>query len=320
MIIKASAPCRISLFGGGSDIPNFASKYGGYTVGFGINLRQHFTFYTKNDMYGRGKDEFPFDGNPQFIYDVFNHYGVGGGHAFKVKSRCDAFLQSGLGSSAAAVVASLAAIYRIKDLPIDRNNLAPEAFQVESNVLNHYGGKQDAVFATYGGFNTCEFFTDDKGVEKTSVITLNRKNLEPFLQGMVLFWVGERKERIQDNLKSLTVKQEQALLDCVDMARNSLVYFASSDWEKIGKLLDIYWKKKKESNPFVTNDRIEEIYTIGKKNGALGFKLLGSGGGGYCVFVIDPSNKKNFLTQMAKKGMENIDFSLDSQGVETRIV
>lgn len=297
-----------------TDVEPFVSKYGGITVSFTINLRQQFTFYTGDDLYGQAADVFPYNAKPQFIYDMFHYYKIGGGHAIKMTGTSDAFLKGGLGSSAAAGVATIAAISRIKNISTNRDQIAEMAWIMEQNQ-GWFGGKQDQYAAAYGGMNVMDF--TPTGVK---IVTLARYVVEPLTQGIVLFWTGEKERNVQKAFKEPTKDQIEALLDIKEMAIGSIKYIANGDWYNIGKLMDIYWKQKKKSNPAISNDKIDKIYDAAKKAGALGGKLLGSGTGGYMMFFVDPNIRTGFLEEMAKVGMENIDFSLDSQGVETRIV
>ncbi len=316
MVIKSQAPCRISLFGGGSDLPVFYSKHGGMTISFAINLRQHFTFYTGEDIYSRGADEFPPGADPKFIYEIFRDYKLGGGHTIKIKSHCDAFLGSGLGTSAAAAIATIAAIARIKKFDLTSNELIESAWMSEL-FMGWYGGKQDQWASALGGANILTY-NQNGDIKIQSIL---RGTAEEIAKGMVLFWTGERKKKnIQNNFKELNNQQIQALLDIKEMTLRAIPYLLKSDWQRIGKLMDIYWKQKKKSNPFVSNDKIDEIYKYALKAGALGGKLLGAGSGGYMLFLVDPGNRKSFIDDMFKHNQEAIDFGLDYQGVEARIL
>lgn len=105
-----------------------------------------------------------------------------------------------------------------------------------------------------------------------------------------------------------------------EITKKAIILLGKKDFIKIGSLLDVYWKMKKKSNPLVTTDKIDKIYEQGMESGALGGKLLGAGGGGYMLFLIEPQDRIDFVQRMKRHDIEDIDFMLDWQGVETRIV
>lgn len=322
MRLISSAPCRISLFGGGSDLPSFYKEHGGIVISFAINLRQHFTFYTEHDIYERvlERDSFPYGANKEFIYSMFTKAKIGGGYAIKLVSTCDAYLGSGLGTSAAAAVATLCAIDRIKGkTETNIKDLIKRAYKAEEN-MGWFGGVQDYWASALGGANILEFNTDGS----TRIICLQRPLAEDFAQGMVLVWTGERREKnkhhLQDRFKEPTKQQTQALLDMKEITKKAIILLGKKDFIKIGKLMDIYWKMKKKSNPLVTTPKIDKIYDQAIEAGALGGKLLGAGGGGYMLFLVEPVDRNDFVKRMKRKGIDEIDFGLDFQGVETRIL
>jgi len=315
MIIRSSAPCRISLFGGGTDIDPFASVYGGAVINFAVNIRQQLTVYTGDDMWGHMTDVFPHNANKQFIYDIFHKFNYGGGHLIKVDFKSDAFLGAGLGSSAAAATATIAAIGKIKNEIFTISKIAEEAWKAEEH-MGWYGGKQDQWASAYGGFNVLEF-------NKNGVIVRPylRQSVDSLTQSMVLFWTGEREGKdLQEAMRSLTEKQVNSLKTLRDMVVGAIPIVGQADYRKIGDLLNIAWRLKKQLNPKISTGKVDHIYQKAIEAGALGGKLLGAGSGGYMLFIIEPAMKGEFLQKMAKEGMENIDFSIDWQGVEARIL
>lgn len=321
MKIIASAPTRISLFGGGTDMPSFYKEHGGMVISFAINLRQHFTFHYGNEVIkpSEMKDEFPYGANKEFIYQMFTDAKIGGG-VFNIKSTCEARLRSGLGTSAAAAVATLCAIDRIKEKTETKlEELVKRAYKAEE-TMGWYGGMQDYYASALGGTNIIYF---EKNAPNR-IVGVQRPIAEDFAQGMVLVWTGERVEKnkhhIQDLFKTSTAKRTQALLDMKEMTQNALSLLLKKDFIKIGKQLDIYWKMKKKSNPLVTTEKIDKIYEQAMEAGAFGGKLLGAGRGGYMLFLVEPVDRKLFVERMKRQGIEEVDFMLDFQGVETRIL
>ena len=313
MRINSTAPCRLSLFGGGSDIPIYSDFYGGLVISLAINLRQHLTLYTGDNLFDIPKNSIPYKGNMDFIHKIFTEFDMGSFHDVRFTSESDALLESGLGASAVAVVATIGAINQVKKLGLTKAEIAERAWEVES--LSNYGGRQDHYASTYGGFNAIIFSKN-----LVEVNPLNRKMIDNLLPSLVLMHTNiTRTPKIQDNLKKLSVEQIDNLTTIKELATQALKPLSEGDIEKVGSLLDQSWEAKKKSNR-VSNQQIDEIYKFAKQRGAIGGKLCGSGSGGYMIFVINPTKRDNFIKIMESKGLDWFDFSLDYNGLETRIL
>lgn len=303
MKVVAQAPCRASLFGGGTDLDEFAQEFGGICVNLAINLRQQ--IYIDHNQF----EEFPPRANKDFIHKILEKYKV----KAKVISTCDAELGSGLGTSAAAAVALVSAISKLKGLNLDKTTIAEAAWKAEYD-MKWFGGKQDQYASVYGGCNVMEFG------KKVNVIPLARGGVEPLEKAMVLFYIGPREiKHPQEKLKELTTDQKVALSTIKEIALVGMEHVASGNWQKVGELLDEAWVFKKKSNPNVSNEKIDGLYFLAREHGALGGKVLGAGSGGHMLFVVDPERKERFIEAMPQT-IKNVDFSIDWQGAEARII
>lgn len=312
MIVTASAPLRISLLGGGTDVEPFASQFGGIVINFTINLRQHVTLYTDKDTKMFQESLFPDKSQPKFLTDLLKEFKIM--PPYIIHSSCDAHLGSGLGSSAAAAVALLCAIKKLKGMNLSLPMIANSAWDAETH-MGWYGGKQDQYATTYGGWNVMEFGSDVR------VNPLARGFVEPLKDSMVLFYTGERKiKQPQEKFREPTKKQIYALNQIKELAVGSLDYIVKGDSQKLGGLLDLAWQQKKDSNQNVSNPQIDTIYQHAKDAGAFGGKVCGSGSGGYMFFMVDPQQRKSFLQHMARTGLTEVDFDFDFQGAEARIL
>jgi D-glycero-alpha-D-manno-heptose-7-phosphate kinase len=316
MIIKASTPCRISLFGGGTDIPEYAEKYGGIVISFAINLRQYITLYTDSDIFSHPEaNTFPHDATPAYLYKILEEYGLNSGHFIKIDSKCDAVLKAGLGSSSAAGVALIGAINKAKNLKLSIDQIAQKAWEIETQKMGWYAGKQDAWASVHGGSNIIEFNNTVK------TMRLTNENIKLVKESMVLFYIGKRKViNPQEGLRNLTMKQIETLHNIKKTTIKSLKYIKKGDYNSIGKMLDKYWEIKKQVNRAISNERIDIIYKKARDEGAIGGKLLGAGGGGYMFFIIDPNKKHVFIKNLYKINIENVDFDIDKQGLDSRII
>lgn len=306
MKMLSLAPCRISLFGGGTDLPTYSDKFGGMVISLAINIRQELALFTHPDpiplnIYPKGAD-------PDFYKKILKEFGIDAG----VQSRFEGIIGAGLGSSASCTVALIGAINKALNLGLSRTEIAERAWEIETNIIGHYGGKQDQYAASFGGFNLLSFNENEVKVDP-----LKRDSAELIRQSLVLFYTGiKRGKNLQEGFKQPTEVQTEVLHRVKGIVYDALEQIYLEDIEYLGKLLDEAWRLKKRSNP-VSNLEIDEIYAKGMSLGAWGGKLLGSGGGGYMVFMVDPVKKQEFIEKM---GITSIDYSLDFNGLEVKEV
>lgn len=293
MKVRTQAPIRISLLGGGTDVGEYAEKYGGVCVNMAINIRQKFTLDSEhsNTSLVRGDSK---DFIRSFVPD---HIGV--------KHEFDGFIHGGLGTSASAAVALISGLSRMIGINFSRRQIAESAWEAEVGTLGMFGGKQDQYCATFGGFNSM-YFRDD-----VEVLRFDRDVAEDHAKNILLFDTGiRRKDKdIQEGLKKISSKQKAALDNMKSIAMDAYT-------QDLGKLLDDNWRYKKESNNVSTPD-IDHLYDKGKKLGAVGGKLCGSGGGGYMIFYVPKERQVDFKKDI---GIRWVDYSIDWQGVDSRIL
>ena len=192
--------------------------------------------------------------------------------------------RSGLGSSSSFCVGLINVIEAYKGNIITKKELAKQAIHVEQELIGENVGSQDQIASAYGGFNHIIF--DQDGSFKINKILLKEKTLKEFNKNFLLFFTG--KTRIASNIAKDQVKNisrnEKLLHEMVNMVDISVNLLYSKDFDGFGKLLDENWKIKKSLSNKISNKDIDEIYSLGIRNGALGGKLLGAGGGGFILF------------------------------------
>ena len=317
MKIFSQAPCRLGLFGGGTDIEPYASSHGGIVINMAINLRQKMTLFSENDIFAIPKNVFPPGANPEFYYKIWEEFKVNGGHHTRIKCEFDGIVESGLGSSAAAAVAIVGAINKQQNLRMTLQEIAEKAWDIEVNKIGLYGGKQDQYAAAFGGVNVLEF--SEEGVKVTP---LARGFVENLIPSLGLFYTGQNRKSavIQEEFKKLTSEKIASFNQIKKLAVDAIDPISRGDVETVGRFLDIGWQLKKQSNKGATNKKIDEIYEYALKNGALGGKAMGAGGGGFMFFVCPPEKKAGFIEAMKDKGLEWWDFSADFQGLDVRIL
>ena len=304
MKVIALAPSRISLFGGGTDVYSDASRFGGLCLNMAINLRHRIELSTSGE-----DDVEPFD-NPKFYKRLI-------GREVHLSHRYDNTIESGLGSSAGFAVALVGAMAKLNGENPTPAEIAEKAWTREVHEIGMFGGRQDQYCIAYGGVNAMEF--DSKEVKVTP---LAKGYIAPLLPSLVLFNTGvtRKNTKIQEGLKELTDEQIKQLNIIKSIALDAIDPIAKGDYETVAGLMQEAWKAKKASNRGVSNEEIDKIYQMGITAGAMAGKLLGSGGGGHILFVIEPATREKFIKEMEKKGLKWVDFSVDWNGVETRTI
>lgn len=318
MIIKASAPSRISLFGGSTDLPEYYDTYGGVVISLAINLRTTISLYQGADSWGHPGTKFPQKANPDLYYSILTSQGLGGHHAATSQSSFDGVIGAGLGSSASFAVALLTAIKKANGEVINRREIAELAWEAEQKI-GRTGGKQDQYAASYGGGNMILFYPNNKEI---NIIGYERRVLDRLNNSLVLFYTGGTRSSstFQKKLTTLTEGQLSSLAAIKKFAFQAHKALLKGNIVTLGKLLHESWEAKKALNPNISSSKIDDIYTFARKHGALGGKLCGAGGCGYMVFIVPDKRRKQFVDKMQEKNLEETDFSISYEGLEGRIV
>jgi len=297
------APVRLSLFGGGSDVGQYAKKYGGVCINMAINIRQEFTFDT--DSVGL---RVPPNADPKFYQAFLDGFGV----KARIEQNFNGFIHGGLGTSASAAVCMVYALSKLTGKELTKQEVAEKAWDIEVNKIGLFGGRQDQYCATFGGMNLMEFGKEVK------VMGFENKISGRLANDILLFDTGiKRKDsKLQENLKKTTLSQKLALDVMVGLARDACDSIYKGDTRSLGVCLDQTWRYKKQSNN-VTTPEIDSIYRKAKILGAYGGKLCGSGGGGYMLFIVPKQKQKYFKDNI---GLKWVDFEIDRQGVNGRFL
>lgn len=314
-MIISKTPLRISFFGGGTDYPEYFTKYGGGAV-LGTTIDKHIfvsisKFYSKLFDYSirisyrqvecvNSLDEIkhiPFRECLR-LHDIQNDVEV------DYTAELPAF--SGLGSSSSFIVGLLKSIYAFKIEEIDKIDLAREAIRIEREILKEPVGYQDQTFAAVGGFNLIKFTPHNISV---TPLQLSEYRIKEFEDHLMLFFTGI-KRRASDIIASQILNVEKnkenltKMRTMVDQAYDILVH---RDISEFGPLLDKSWHLKRSLDNKISNNDIDKIYRDGISAGATGGKLLGAGGGGFILFFVpqkmkDAVRKKlHYLTEIPMK-------------------
>jgi D-glycero-alpha-D-manno-heptose-7-phosphate kinase len=324
-MIISRTPFRISLFGGGTDYPTWFREHGGAVLGMAIN-KYCYISVRRLPPFFEHKSRIVYS-QVELVREVseIQHPAVRGvladrGMAEGLEIHHDADLpaRSGLGSSSSFTVGLLNALCALENRMIGKSKLAREAIRIEQDVLNESVGCQDQLWAAYGGFNRIEFLPDGNFLVQPIIMKPERR--DELLQSMMLFFTGFSRfasDFAHDQISNIgrSADKLSAIRAMVDHASEILADERGSIRD-LGHLLHESWQVKRELAASVSNRQIDEIYDAGRAAGALGGKLLGAGGGGFMVFLVDP-NKRECVRERLKN-LIHVSIGIDSEG--SRIV
>lgn len=304
MIIRAKAPLRLGLAGGGTDVSPFVDTYGGSILNATINLYAHATIEPRTD----GKivlnaidlgesgsfesvEHLEIDGHLALLKGVYNRIVKDFVHkplAFTLTTFVDAPKGSGLGSSSTITVAILGAFIEWLKLPLGEYDIAHLAYSIERQDLAMAGGRQDQYAATFGGVNFMEFYADDKVI--VNPLRIREKYLHELNFNLLLYYTGTSRlsaKIIEKQSKNFAAKSSRSIDAALQLKEQSVMMkeaILTGNLDNFGKILDFGWQSKKATAPGVSNEVIDDIYTKALAAGATGGKISGAGGGGFMIF------------------------------------
>lgn len=320
-MIICRTPFRISFFGGGTDYPEWYKNYEGKVISTTINkysyincryLPPFFDYKYRIRYYKREETKVIRDIKHPSVREClnflnFNKRGV------EIVHNADLPARSGLGSSSTFTVGLLHALYSLKNEMIAKKKLANEAIHVEQNLIKENVGSQDQTIAAFGGFNLIKFRNiNDIIVEP---ILCSRENINKLEASLLLYFSGF--SRTADKFAAKHIKQikkkEKDLMEMLGLVDESLsILKKENQVDDFGRLLHEQWSLKKSISPTATNNDINHLYNLGIKNGAIGGKLLGAGGGGFMLFYVPKRRQKKFKLKLKK--YLNVPFKFDNIG------
>lgn len=329
-MIISRTPHRISFFGGGTDYPAWYLEHGGKVLGTAIDKYCYITcrylppFFEHNHRIAYSKIEMVNNIDEiqhpavreilRYFKETLRYFEDGTG--FEIHHDGDIPARSGMGSSSAFTVGLVKTLYALHGRIITKENLYKEAIHIEQNLIKENVGSQDQVWAACGGLNYIEFLQNGEIIVEPIIMKENR--LEIFEKRLMLFFTGLSRyasEIAGDKIQHLPKKKEELfrMIELVDKAYKILTS-GNNDFTDFGKLLNETWFLKKRLSTKITNDEIDNIYEAAIKNGAVGGKLLGVGGGGFILFYVEPENQKR--VKEALKNYLHVPFKFDFSGSE----
>jgi len=236
--------------------------------------------------------------------------GIEANHAGDLPAR------SGLGSSSAFTVGLLHALRVLREDHFNKAQLAFDAIQVEQKILNETVGIQDQIACAHGGINRIQI--QHRGSYSVNRVKLTEDDLREFEDHLVMVFTGIQRfasEIAKDQVDNFKRKESQLhhIQNLVPYARKSLI---EGDLEDFGMMLDESWKLKRELSENVSNQEIDDLYSIAMQKGAYGGKVLGAGGGGFMLFMIPPEKRQNLIQAMNGRGKICIPVRFENNGTQ----
>jgi D-glycero-alpha-D-manno-heptose-7-phosphate kinase len=331
-MIITRTPFRITLGGGGTDLPSYYSQYGGFVFSVTMDKYMYINLNTPivDDLirikYSKYEEVTDVDDvQHDLAREALKLVGIR--NAVEIQSMADIPAGTGLGSSGCYLVGLLNALHSYKCAPISRQELAEEACYIEINVLKHPVGKQDQYTATFGGFTVLNI--DRSGLVKVERPSISEDIIDELESSLMIYYTHTSRstsEILKEQSKAAQDKGSNTHKEVVDslhfikeLGYKTLQSITSGNLEEFGKLMDLHWKTKKKLSNKISNTFIDEVYEVGMKNGALGGKILGAGGGGFMLFYC-PKEKQSVLTKaMAKCGLRRMRFRFDFDGSKVMV-
>ena len=322
MIITRS-PLRITLGGGGTDLPSYYRQHGGFLIAAAIDKYVYVTVmrpfvegiflkYSRLEHVDRTEDV-----QHPIVREAIRMLGFRTPQ-IEITTLADIPAGTGLGSSGSFTTALLKALYAHRRRLLHPGELAALACEIEIDRLNEPIGKQDQYIAAYGGV-TCFTFNADDSVEARP-LDMRMDSLFTLEDNLLLFFTGFSRSAasilIDQNTRMKSGDQNMAanLHYVKDLGVRSHAALLKGDTNLFGELMHEHWDHKRRRSEGMSNPRIDEWYDLGRRNGAIGGKLVGAGGGGFLLFYSE--DHRRLRAAMAKAELEEVRFRFDFEGTK----
>lgn len=322
-LVRARAPLRLGFGGGGTDVSPYCDEYGGVVLNAAIDLFAHVTVQKRDDdqvrLVAADRDQawqasastpLPTDEPLRLLKGVYNRFmaDYAGGRALPLTlvSYADCPPGSGLGSSSALVVAMVEAMRRFMGLEMDAQTVARLAFDIERRDLGLAGGAQDQYAAAFGGLNMMHFEAD--AVATVNPVTVPERVMKELEASLVLYFTGVSRESAaiideqRANMKSHSARPLEGLHALKAGAFEMRDALVAGDLQRFGALLDAGWSSKKQLAHNISSTQIDQVYEAAKAFGVFGGKVSGAGGGGFMMFLVDPTRREGLKRLLSTFG------------------
>jgi D-glycero-alpha-D-manno-heptose-7-phosphate kinase len=325
-VIITRSPLRISLGGGGTDLPSYYRDHGGFVLSAAIDkyvyITLHQTFldhliikYSQMERVS-SIDEI----QHPLIREALRLVGVP--LHLEIASMSDIPAGTGLGSSGSFTTALLHALHTLQGSMLNRHELAEQACHLEIDVLREPVGKQDQYIAAFGGITA--FHIDTDGTVRVDPLRLHSETLFNLEDNLLLFFTGYSRSassilREQDDRSK---EHDPSMIENLHyvkaLGQDSRSALAGGNLRRFAEIMHVHWEHKKKRSQAMSNPCIDEWYELARKNGALGGKLIGAGGGGFLMFYTE--SKTCLRGAMRRAGLREVRLRFDFSGTGPVVV
>lgn len=329
-MIIAKSPLRISIGGGGTDLPSFYSQFESEFSSAAINKYVYIAVqkvfgdeiilkYSRSERV-RSVNEV----DHPILRECLKEAQIE--RSIEISSFADIPAGTGLGSSSTFTVALLKALFTYTGRPHTPAELAELACDIEINRLGSPIGKQDQYISSFGGLQ--KFHIQKSGQVTGRPMKLTEANRTDLEEHLLLFFTGftrsanellkEQDEKTRQNSNDKTqISQDMVdnLLFVKELGRQINRAIEAGDLDEFGRLMQVHWENKKRRSAKMSNTSIDQWYELALKNGALGGKVIGAGGGGFLMFLAD--DKRRLRRAMREAGLSDVPFRFDTLGAQT---
>ena len=322
MIITRS-PLRISLGGGGTDLPSYYREHGGFLIAAAIDKYVYITVHRRFVdgfllKYSHLEEVATIEEiKHPIIREALKLAGVQERN-LEIASMADIPAGTGLGSSGSFTTALLKALHALRKNLVHPSELAEQACHIELEKLGEPVGKQDQYIAAYGGITCFHFLPDDR--VQASPLKISEETLLELEDNLLLFFTGYSRSaskilREQDDKSKHSDKAMVENLHFVkELGQQSQRALEDDNLHEFARLMDLHWQRKKERSAAMSNEHINDCYDLAMANGALGGKIIGAGGGGFLMFYAE--DKARLRHAMRERGLMEVRFRFEAEGTK----
>jgi D-glycero-alpha-D-manno-heptose-7-phosphate kinase len=321
-MILTRTPFRMTLGGGGTDLPSFYREHGGFILAVGIDKYMYLNVntpivddkirvrYTSTEIVDHVDDV-----KHTLAREALRHFCIASG--IEIVSIADIPAGTGLGSSSSYLVGLLNAIHTLVQDQATALKLAEEACHIELEVLNKPIGKQDQYMAAFGGLTTLDIKRD--GTVCVTRMKLDLDLVESLERNILMFFTNESRDatgilkKQDDSTRTKDRIVVNSLREIKDIGLEISDAISKGNLRRFGELLDVHWESKKRLSEGISNPQIDAWYELAKQNGAIGGKISGAGGGGFLMLYCE-ENKACLREAMRTAGLRELKFRFDFEG------
>ncbi len=321
-MIITRTPFRVTLGGGGTDLPSFYSSYGGFVLAVAIDK---YMFLNVNTPILDDKIRVRYMKSEQVDHtdevqhtlarEALRYFGITNG--VEIVSIADIPAGTGVGSSSSYLVGLLNAMHALMHDQASPQKLAEEACHIELDVLQKPIGKQDQYMAAFGGLTALDI--DRDGKVNVTRLGLDVDLLEALEHNILMFYthdIRDASEILRQQDSATKVKEKtvvSSLREIKDIGIEICGCISQGNLRRFGELMDVHWQLKKRLSRGITNPQIDAWYELAKKNGAIGGKISGAGGGGFLMLYCE-DKKAQLREAMRSAGLRELSFRFDFEG------